>query len=296
MSICVIFNPTARGEKATRFRQQLEKVTSECTLKPTYAPGSARLLAAEAVREGFETIVAAGGDGTVNEVLNGIGDQPDGFKTAKFAVLALGTVNVFAKELALPDSVQKGWALIRNGKELSIDLPVAEFSQAGKTTQRYFAQMAGAGLDSRAIELVNWELKKKFGSLAYIVAGVKAICEAMPDISVSNGEETISGRLVLIGNGRYYGGKLSFFPKADLQDGLLEVSVFPKTNLEALARCGIGLIMDKLHEIGGAKYLRGKSISLNSGAPVALHVEGENVGHLPARLFMSDHKLRVVVP
>ncbi len=297
MSICVIFNPKARGEKATAFRQQLEKISGQCTLKPTYAPGSARPLAAEAVRDGFEIVVAAGGDGTVNEVLNGIGDEPNGFKKSALAVLPLGTINVFAKELSLPGNIAEGWALIKQGTELSIDLPVAEFVSENKTTHRYFAQMAGAGLDSRAIELVNWELKKKVGGLAYVFAGFKAICEKMPDITVSNGAETVAGQLVLIGNGRFYGGKLKFFPKADLQDGLLEVSVFPRANLIALAKCGAGLMLNKLHGLGGAKYLRGKTISLNSPSPaVALHLEGENVGHLPAKLFVREQKLRVIVP
>ncbi len=296
MSICVIFNPTARGEKATQFRKHLEKVSTACTLKPTYAPGSARVLAANAVREGFTTVVAAGGDGTVNEVLNGIGDVADGFAKTKFAVLPLGTINVFAKELALPEGFDQGWDLILRGKEQSIDVPEAEFMIDGKPTRRYFAQMAGAGLDSRAIELVNWELKKKIGGLAYIVAGIKAFCEKTPDIVISNGTETVTGQLVLIGNGRFYGGKLKFFPKADLQDGLLEVSVFPRASVEALARCTAGLILDQLHQVGGVKYLQGKTLSLSSTAPVTLHVEGENVGVLPATVSIRGKTLRVIVP
>ena len=72
---------------------------SQCALKATTAPGDARRLAAEAVADGFELIVAAGGDGTVNEVLNGLGDAPDGFARARLGVLPLGTVNVFAREI-----------------------------------------------------------------------------------------------------------------------------------------------------------------------------------------------------
>src|SRR5690242_17817331 len=98
MRICVIFNPAARGEKSARFREHLGTLSAECVLKPTYAPGAGRALAAEAVREGFELIVAAGGDGTVNEVLNGLGDEPEGFARACLGVLPLGTVNVFARE------------------------------------------------------------------------------------------------------------------------------------------------------------------------------------------------------
>src|SRR5262249_10138792 len=90
---CVIFNPAARGDKAWRFRRHLEAIGKQSTLRQTAAAGEARRLAAEAVREGFDVVVAAGGDGTLNEVLNGIGDIPDGFERARLGVLPLGTVN-----------------------------------------------------------------------------------------------------------------------------------------------------------------------------------------------------------
>src|SRR5438477_10710155 len=102
MKTCVIFNPAARGEKANRFREHLGALSAQCALKPTYAAGAGRALASEAVREGFELIVAAGGDGTVNEVVNGIGDEPNGFANVRLGVLPLGTINVFAKELGMP--------------------------------------------------------------------------------------------------------------------------------------------------------------------------------------------------
>ena len=95
--ICVVFNPTARGDKARRFRKSLEELRERCVLKPTDAAGAARRLAAEAVQEGFSTIVAAGGDGTLNEVLNGIGDVEGGFERTRLGVLPLGTINVFAR-------------------------------------------------------------------------------------------------------------------------------------------------------------------------------------------------------
>ena len=106
MSICVIFNPSARGEKAKKFRAHLEEAGHDWALKPTTRPGAARSLAAEAVREGFKTIVAAGGDGTLNEVLNGMADVPEGFSTARLGVLPLVTINVFARELRLPLNIQ----------------------------------------------------------------------------------------------------------------------------------------------------------------------------------------------
>ena len=161
MRTCVIFNPTARGEKAQRFRRHLDAIGAQCTLKLTTAAGDARRLAAEAVAEGFEVIVAAGGDGTLNEVLNGLGDAPDGFERARLGVLPLGTVNVFARELAIPTRLELAWQAIGQGREMRIDLPRVEYQVQGKPQRRYFAQLAGAGLDARAIELVQWELKKR---------------------------------------------------------------------------------------------------------------------------------------
>ncbi len=117
MRICVIFNPAARGNKARHFRRQLDAIGSQCALKATAAPGDARRLAAEAVGEGYDLIAAAGGDGTVNEVLNGLGDAPDGFERARLGVLPLGTVNVFARELKIPLRLERAWEILRHGNE-----------------------------------------------------------------------------------------------------------------------------------------------------------------------------------
>ncbi len=208
MRTCVIFNPAARGNKARRFRHHLNAIGAESTLKQTTAAGDARRLAAEAINEGFEVIVAAGGDGTLNEVLNGLGDAPDGFERARLGVLPLGTVNVFARELAIPTKLDAAWVAIRQGRETRIDLPRVEYRANGTPQRRYFAQLAGAGLDARAIELVQWRLKKKIGPLAYVVAGLQALLGAQSRISVAGGGHSATGELVLIGNGLLYGGQL----------------------------------------------------------------------------------------
>src|SRR5580704_6686771 len=125
--ICVIFNPAARGNKARYFRRNLDEIGGQCAFKATAAPGEGRRLAAEAVAEGYDLIVAAGGDGTVNEVLNGMGDAPDGFGRARLGVLPLGTVNVFARELKIPLRLERAWQVLQRGNEIKIDLPRAEF-------------------------------------------------------------------------------------------------------------------------------------------------------------------------
>jgi len=291
---CVIFNPAARGEKAKRLRRHLDAIGTESTLKLTTTAGDARRLAAEAVEEGFEVIVAAGGDGTVNEVLNGIGDAPGGFERARLGVLPLGTVNVFARELALPVRLEAAWKVIRQGVETRIDLP--RVTTNGAEQRHYFAQLAGAGLDARAIELVKWQVKKAIGPLAYVLAGLHAVLGTPSKITATGGGHSVIGELVLIGNGRLYGGQFTLFPQADLRDGLLEVCVLPRVNWLTLARCGPGLLLRGRLPASATKCFQAQSLTLTSASPAPLEIDGELIGHVPATFSIEQSRLRVIVP
>jgi YegS/Rv2252/BmrU family lipid kinase len=292
----VIFNPAARGNKARRFRRQLDAIGAQCALKATAAAGDARRLAAEAVNDGFDTIVAAGGDGTVNETLNGIGDAPDGFARARLGVLPLGTVNVFARELKIPARVELAWQVLQRGREMKIDLPRVEFSEQGVLRKQYFVQLAGAGLDARAIELVDWQHKKAVGPLAYVIAGLKALREKKPQVTVRAERQTASGELVLIGNGRFYGGSYSVFPLAHLRDGLLHVCVFPRANWWTLLRCAPNFLFSQRPPEKSVQRIAAAGFELSSGTAAAFELDGEWVGNLPATFFVEREKLRVVVP
>ena len=293
---CIIFNPAAKGEKARQFRRHLDVIGSQCVLKATSAPGDGRRLAAEALADGFEVVIAAGGDGTLNEVLNGFGDVPNGFENACLGVLPLGTVNVFARELGIPTHPEPAWEVIRRRREMRIDLPCVEHGPPGGRQRRYFAQLAGAGLDARAIELVNWPLKKKIGPLAYIVAGLKALLERPASVAVSAGTQEATGQLVLIGNGRLYGGQFQVFPRGDLCDGLLEVCVFPRTNWFTLARCGPPLLLRGKLPGSAVQRFQASTVTLSGQFRTPLEVDGELAGQLPATFSVQRAKLRVLVP
>ena len=296
MRACVIFNPAARGQKAERFRRSLGVIAAECDLKLTAAPGDARRFATAAVQEGFETIIAAGGDGTLNEVLNGIGDAPDGFTRVRLGVLPLGTINVFARVLKIPTTPEAAWQILRRGKEMTVDLPRVEYTREGKQEFIYFAQLAGAGLDARAIQLVSWSMKKKIGPLAYVVAGLRALREEHPTLSVSDGICQFSGQLVLAGNGRLYGGNFHVFPQAALTDGLIEVCVFPRVNWLVLVRCGISLLLTGKLPESTVVRLRAKSFELTGPSSVWTEVDGELAGPLPASFAVLPATLRVLIP
>jgi YegS/Rv2252/BmrU family lipid kinase len=293
---CVIYNPTARGEKARAFRDEVKILAKDWELMPTMCAGDARVLAAKATRDGYTDIIAAGGDGTLNEVVNGIGDVEGGFEKVTFGFLPLGTINVFARELGLPLKWQNAWAVASSGKTTNIDVVLAEFTgQSGKSEKRYFVQLAGAGLDARAVELVSWKQKKVIGPFAYIVAGFRALGERHQIIKVI-GTESATGELVLFGNGRMYGGSFKFFPRASLQDGQMDISVFPKVNFFQLLKGVIGMYTGSVYRMCEAHQIQAAKVQLTSAGHVPLQLDGDLVGCLPATITVLPKALRVRVP
>jgi len=272
-------------------------MSGRAAFKATAGPGDARRLAAEAVGDGFDVIAAAGGDGTVNEVLNGIGDAK-GLARTRFGVLPLGTVNVFARDMKIPLKLEYAWEVLRRGHERILDLPHVEFSQNGGSKKQFFVQLAGAGLDARAIELVSWSEKKKLGPLAYVSAGLKALREKKPRIRARENSpaanSSIEGELVMIGNGKLYGGTFQMFPEAEFNDGLLDVCIFPRTDFGTLLYCGPGLLLRSKVPESVVKRFRAASFELSGDDGAAFQLDGEGIGHLPARFSIGGEKLRVI--
>jgi len=296
MRICVIFNPAARGNKARRFRRFLNELSQQCALKATTGPGDARRFAQAAVATGYDVIAAAGGDGTVNEVLNGIGDEPEGFQRTRLGVLPLGTVNVFARELSIPLKLEHAWKVLKCGQEKKIDLGRTDFLENGQPQSRYFMQLGGAGLDARAIELVSWKLKKSAGPIAYVVAGLQALAEKQPLLTIRADGQQIAGELALFGNGRFYGGSFDIFPGADLCDGRLDVCAFPQVKVASLLRLVPGFLARRKFSEHRVRRLRAEKFEVTSDRPAAFELDGEWAGYLPATFALEREKLRVVVP
>ena len=294
MRTCVIFNPTARGAKARRLLDRLQDSAFHAALKPTYAKDSGRALAREAVEEGFETIVAAGGDGTVNEVINGLADA-GARANVRLGVLPVGTANVFARQLRLPLDVDAAWRVLRRGRERFVDWPVAEYARDGVARRRSFIQLAGAGLDSRAIARVAWEAKKQLGFASYVWAGLQAMAQPQDRIRVRTETGRWEGELVLIGNGNYYGGQFNVFPRAHLADGKLDVLVLPRVRWLTLLELAWGWMTDRIHRVGGAVSFQADRVTLESDASVPFELDGDNVGSLPATFSIQPARLRVIV-
>jgi len=151
-------------------------------------------------------------------------------------------------------------------------------------------------LDARAVELVNWQLKKRLGPLAYVVAGLKALLAAQSKITVTGGGRSAVGEMVLIGNGQLYGGDYRVFPQADARDGRLDVCVFPRVNWLVLARCTPGLLLRGLLPESCVERFQAESFTLSCATRIALEADGELSGQLPATFSIERSRLRIIVP
>jgi YegS/Rv2252/BmrU family lipid kinase len=280
--IPVILNPAARSEKARKAWAQIERLPG-CRIQPTAGVGDARALAQRAVAEGYRTLVAAGGDGTVNDVVNGIAGSG-----ATLGVLPVGTMNVFAAELGIPSQLERAWDVIRAGHTRSVDL--------GQANEQYFVQLAGVGLDAQIVEATTWEAKKSLGPLSYLISAAHVASRKPPRLRVETAEGQYEGAFVLVGNGRYYGGPVTFFNEARLDDGKLDVLIFKNLGYLDLARYLGSVLMRRHTRLPDVEYFQTTEARVHSVDGVPVEVDGEVTGNLPVTFRIAASKLSVLVP
>ncbi len=214
----VILNPTAGSPEHVRnWQERIESLTGDCPLRITAHSGEAEALARRAVEEGFTRVVAAGGDGTVSQVANGLAGS-----SATLGVLPMGSVNVFAMELGLPlHNLQRCWDVIEGTNIRLVDLPSAN----GKC----FVQLAGVGLDAQVVKETSLAFKRSFGPLSYLISAAQIAARQPPKLFIESEDTSVEeGSFVLIGNVRLYGGPFPFFKHAISDDGLFVVVVFTR--------------------------------------------------------------------
>lgn len=281
----VILNPAARSDKALRLREKIDLLSGGAPMRLTSEAGDARLLAAEAVREGFEVIIAAGGDGTLNEVVNGIGGAP-----VRLGILPVGTMNVFATELGIPQgNLERAWDVIEHGKVVEVDLP-----QANDT---HFIQLAGVGLDAEVVRKTTADSKKALGPLSYLLTLVQVAAHKPSRVMLeAEGGRISEGSFALIGNGRLYGGPFPVFQRASLFDGLLDVLVFQNQSHWDVVRYFQAIAFGTHPQLPDVEYFQTSSLRVTSEGDVPVELDGEVAGILPCLFSVSPQKLRVLAP
>lgn len=295
-SLCVIYNPAARGEKAKILGEHLESLHEECKLCPTQYPGHATELAANAVQQGVECVVAVGGDGTIHEVVNGL--MRSGTEALPLlGVIPAGTANVFAVEHQIPCDFDDAWSTILQRKSKLLDVIQCTYSDAEtkKEQNAYVLQLAGVGFDAFTLCFVSWKWKKKIGKIAYWLASVQALFHTHPKLICKWDEQSIPCELALIGNGRHYGGKYILFPHAKPDDGLLDITIFPKVNLNTAMRVFIRCLFGKRLYLEERYCFQTQRMSME-GNQCDFELEGERVGVVPTTFIVLPRRLRVIMP
>jgi len=282
--ICIIFNPAARGEKAKYLLTKLHSVVGEVPIKISQYPGDAEAKTEWAIEQGYDLIVAAGGDGTINEVVNGFNGRE-----VTLGIIPLGTINVFAMELGLPRSIEKAWAIILEGNVKTIDLP--------KANDHPFVQLAGVGLDAKVLQVTHKDIRKNFGPLSYVFSVTKLLKEPQPLIEVKLKEgKRFFGSFLLVGNGKYYGGPFSVFPKARHDDGILDGCLFSRVSSTILLKCLFKSFFNKMPTDFEVTHFQSKQFQVSSPEEIPVELDGDFYGYTPVSFSCEQHKLKVIVP
>jgi YegS/Rv2252/BmrU family lipid kinase len=281
--ILVILNPAARGTRAAAEAERIGNLPGAPDVAMTADVGDARTLAAGAVVRGYETVVAAGGDGTINEVVNGLAGSG-----VTLGVLPVGTMNVFATELGLPGKLAEAWEVVRRGHTREIDL--------ARANDQHFVQLAGVGLDAQVVKETSFALKRNFGPLSYIFSFAQVAARKPPHLVVRCDDKMSEGCFVLIGNGRYYGGPFEFFQQARVDDGYLDALIFQKMGHLDIIRYLGNMLMGSHADLPDVTYCQAREIEVTSPEAVPVEVDGELAMELPVVFAITDRKLRVLVP
>jgi diacylglycerol kinase (ATP) len=281
----VILNPAARSEKGKRWRARVESVARGCVICATSRAGEAEALARNAAQEGFEKIVAAGGDGTINEVVNGLAGS-----NAALGLLPIGTMNVFATELGLPaHDLQLCWNIIQGENTRLVDLPSAN----GK----HFVQLAGVGLDAQVVQETSLTLKRNFGPLSYLISAAQIAARQPPRLFLESENSPIKeGSFVLVGNGRLYGGPFPFFKQAIIDDGLFDVIVFKQLGYLEIIKYLQDVVFSSEIRVPEIEYFQTRRLRVTSDSEVPVELDGELVGSCPVEFQVREKTLRVLTP
>ncbi|HEX7185685.1 MAG TPA: diacylglycerol kinase family protein [Thermoanaerobaculia bacterium] len=257
----------------------------------TEREGHAEELAREALEGGAELIVAAGGDGTLNEVINGMSAD---FGRARLGLLPLGTGNDFARTIRVPADLEPALAVLQEGRTQRIDVARAVL----RSRSRYFLNMSAGGFSGVVSEKAD-EAKDRWGPLAYMRGAIGAWPELQAfETSITlNSAETlrIETYNVVISNGRFVASGIPVAPQAEIDDGLLDVMIAPATTIPQLAllvpQVLLGLHLDSDLLI----FRKATRIEIESEPSMGFNVDGELLGEEPALFEVLPRALEVVV-
>ncbi len=287
MRIKLIANPVSGGYARPRIHSamaEMQKLGAEVALYLTRARGDARNFAEQAFSEGYDRIVAAGGDGTLNEVVNGAASSG-----LPIAFLPLGTVNVFALEAGIPRRLEQACTLAVKGAPRMIT--------AGRINGELFLLMVSAGWDAEAVAHLRPSVKRLFGRLAYAVSALEVFLRQKPaplQLVMPDGH-CHAGFGVVVSNCRYYGGRYVVNPGASMFRDDLEVCLLRREGRLAVLNFAMALFLKRPLQAPLVEFMTITGAELRGGN-VAVQADGDAWGVLPVHLEAVPRAVAMVLP
>lgn len=287
----LIYNPAAGVSRRNpqlllqRTIAALTRVDLSPRLLPTSAPGEAGSLVREAIRQGADLVLVLGGDGTVNEVVQGLAHSP-----VPLGILPGGTANVLAMELGLGSGSEKA------ARKLAAfePRPVALGRITGSFGSRYFLLMAGAGLDANIVYEVSAGLKKATGKLAYWAAGLSRFIKTVEQLEVRVDQRTYPCGFALISRVRNYGGDLEIASGASLHDDHFEVVLFEGSNPLRYAWYMLNVAAKRVQRMSGVHVMQATHVEILTATPV--QIDGEYLGRQAVSIEIVPGALQLLLP
>lgn len=284
--ILAVFNPAAGGNRRARFERIVRALRDKgcvVTTQHTTAPGHAEEIARNVDTSAFDVIAAAGGDGTINEIINGLVG-----KDIALGLIPVGTANVLAEEIELGHNPERIVNTLVSG-------PIREI-RVGRVNGRRFSMMAGVGFDANVVHGVSLALKKKIGPLAYVVqAGREAFGGAFAPCHVVIDGTAYAPTSVVICNGQRYGGPFVAAPGASIAKDEFSVLLMNGRGWFSVLRYGAGLILGRLGKLSDVQIITAREIAV-TGAGQPVQADGDIVATLPVTITVDPEPVRVVYP
>lgn len=281
--ICIIFNPKAGSSKLAKLNKIIAELNKNniVTLFETTAAGDATNIArTESAR--FDIVVAAGGDGTINEVVNGI--DPN----TPLAIIPMGTANIVAIEAGISNNSKAICAAINQGK--------TKRAYVSTINNKKFILMAGIGYDAKVVNNINPKLKKVFGKLIFALEGLKQFFKLKEfNITITSNNQTHHANWVLITNAKYYAGPHSITKRTNIFNEDLVCYLFQDlTKLSFLYNLFLIIFFGDLSKSKKIKTIHSSSFEINSQHATPIQCDGEPFGHLPATIQSNKEFVNLI--
>jgi diacylglycerol kinase (ATP) len=285
-NILIIHNPTS-GRRRGSLRAviaQLQALGCRVTVHQTTCRGDAQAVASRTTRDQYDRIVVAGGDGTVNEVLNGLtSDSPP------VALIPMGTANVLAAEIGLSSQPAEIARTIVMGEARPVSL--------GDVNGKKFVLMTGVGFDAFVVATVSAPLKRTLGKGAYVLASLSQFLKGrLPRFEAHIDGVRYEAASVIIANARFYGGRFVCAPEARMDSDVLHVCLFERAGRFYVAVYALALLLGVLHRMPGYRILPARHIDIRQPDGAAIQSDGDFIARTPAQVTVLPRAAWLVFP